>query len=55
MMTTTIGDADESWRDEVIVDIFLRQVAVSTAAQTESGLADWVSSLCDREQALKLV
>ena len=47
------GDNDESWRDEVIADIFDRPPSPKPP-KPESGFADWLSNWCDQQEALKL-
>ena len=46
-------DDDESWRDEVIADIFDGPPSPKPP-EPEGGFADWLSNWCDQQEALKL-
>lgn len=46
-------DDDESWRDEVVADIFDRPPSPKSP-KPESSYADWLSNWYDRQEALKL-
>ena len=46
-------DDDESWRDEVIADIFNRPPSPKPP-KPEGGFADWLTGWCDRQEASKL-
>ena len=50
------NDDDDSWRDEVIADIFHRGDGPPSPKppKPEGGFADWLSNWCDRQLALKL-